>query len=49
MPLYEPLKGYRCAMILVNDVLIELGETSLSEKQIWNETLNNGILYKNEK
>lgn len=44
-------KGYRCAMILVNDVLIELVETSLSEEQIWNddETLNNGILYKNEK
>jgi hypothetical protein len=32
-------------------MLIELIETSLSEEQIWNddETLNNGVLYKNEK
>jgi hypothetical protein len=32
-------------------LLIGLVETSLSEEQIWNddETLNNGILYKNEK
>jgi hypothetical protein len=50
MPLYEPFKGYRCAIILVNNVLIELVETSLSEEEIWNEVeiLKNGILYKNE-
>ncbi len=49
MPLYEPFKGYKCAMILVNDVLIELIETSLSEKEIWEdeEILKNGILYNN--
>ncbi len=47
MPLYEPFKGYRCAMILVNDVLVELIETTLSEKEIWEdeETLKNGVLY----
>ena len=36
-------------MILVNDVLIELIETSLSEKEIWEdeEILKNGVLYNN--
>jgi hypothetical protein len=48
MPLYEPFKGYKCAMIMVNDMPIEIIETSLSEEQIWNDdsTLENGILYK---
>jgi hypothetical protein len=47
MPLYEPFKGYRCAII---NVLIELVETSLLKRQLWNEDkiLKNGILYKNE-
>ena len=47
MPLYEPFKGYKCAMILVNGLPIELIETSLSEKEIWSdsETLKTGILY----
>jgi hypothetical protein len=47
MPLYEPFKGYKCAMIIVNDMLIEIIETTLSEEEIWNdeEKLNNGVLY----
>lgn len=47
MPLYEPFTGYRCAMIQVNGVLIEVIETSLSEEKIWHdeETLKNGVLY----
>lgn len=47
MPLYEPFKGYRCAAIELNGVLIELLETQFSEKQLWNEEsiLKNGILY----
>jgi hypothetical protein len=52
MPLYEHFKGYKCAMIIVNDIPIEIIETTLSEEEIWNEAknLNNGILYgKNEK
>jgi hypothetical protein len=39
-------------MIIVNDMPIEIIETTLSEEEIWNDekTLNNGILYgKNEK
>ena len=47
MPLYEPFKGYKCAMILVNEVLIELIETTLSEDEMWKneEVLKNGVLY----
>lgn len=47
MPLYEPFAGYRCAIIQVNGVLIELIETSLPEEKIWHdeETLKNGVLY----
>lgn len=47
MPLYEPFAGYRCAMIQVNGVLIEVIETSLPEEKIWHdeETLKNGVLY----
>ncbi len=50
MPLYEPFSGYRCAIIQVNGVLIELIETSLSEEKIWHdeETLKNGVLYGGE-
>lgn len=49
MPLYEPFKGYRCAMIIENDLLIELIETSLSEQDVWNDNyvLENGVLYGN--
>ena len=47
MPLYEPFKGYRCAMIEVDGMLIELLETQFSEEQLWHDAsiLNNGILY----
>ncbi|AEG59948.1 hypothetical protein [Desulforamulus ruminis] len=47
MPLYEPFAGYRCAMILVNEMLIELIETTLPEEKIWKDekTLKNGVLY----
>lgn len=50
MPLYEPFVGYRCAMIQVNGVLIELIETLLPEEKIWHdeETLKNGVLYGGE-
>ncbi|SCM82848.1 Acetyltransferase, ribosomal protein N-acetylase (modular protein) [uncultured Sporomusa sp.] len=50
MPLYEPFSGYRCAMIQVSGVLIELIETSLPEEKIWHdeETLKNGVLYGGE-
>lgn len=49
MPLYEPFSGYRCTIIQINNTLIELIETSLSEKELWDdeETLKNGILYAN--
>ena len=50
MPLYEPFAGYRCAIVVVNNVLIELIETRLSEKELWNDTdiLKKGILYGNQ-
>jgi hypothetical protein len=37
MPLYEPFNGYRCAMIIVNDMPIEIIETTLYEEEIWND------------
>ncbi|MFT8391961.1 MAG: hypothetical protein ABF586_06460 [Sporolactobacillus sp.] len=46
MPLYEPFKNYRCAMIRVNDQPIELIETSLSEAEIWGDGIfKDSILY----
>jgi hypothetical protein len=47
-PVYEPFEGYRCAMIIVNNMLLEIIETNLSEERIWNsdETLRKGVLYK---
>lgn len=46
MPLYQPFAGYKCAMIVLNDQLIELIETSLSENEIWGDgILKNSILY----
>ena len=39
-------------MIIVNDMPIDIIETTLSEEEVWNdeENLNNGVLYgKNEK
>jgi hypothetical protein len=48
MPLYEPFKGYRCAMIWLCNMPIELLETTLTEHELWNnqDVLKNGILYK---
>lgn len=46
MPLYQPFAGYRCAMIIVTNQLIELIETDLSESEIWGEGIfKDGILY----
>ncbi len=47
MPLYEPFKNYKCAMILQSSIPIELIETSLSEEELWidKDILNDGILY----
>lgn len=46
MPLYQPFAGYRCAMIIINKQLIELIETSLSEKEIWGDGIfNDSIIY----
>lgn len=46
MPLYQPFTGYKCAIILLNGQLLELIETTLSEKEIWGNTiLENSILY----
>lgn len=46
MPLYEPFKGYQCAMILVNEQPIEIIETTLSESEIWGDGIfKDSILY----
>lgn len=46
MPLYQPFANYRCAMINLNDQLIELIETSLSESEIWGDGIfKDSILY----
>lgn len=46
MPLYQPFADYRCAMILVNNQLIELIETSLTETEIWGDGIfKDSILY----
>ncbi|MBT9671197.1 hypothetical protein GPK34_04015 [Secundilactobacillus kimchicus] len=46
MSLYEPFKGYRCAMVLENGQPVELIETSLSEREIWGDGIfRNSVLY----
>lgn len=46
MPLYQPFADYRCAMINVNNQLIELIETLLSESEIWGDGIfKDSILY----
>lgn len=46
MPLYQPFSGYRCAMVMINEQLVELIETSLSEREIWgNGIFKDSILY----
>lgn len=34
MPLYEPFEGYRCAMVLIHDTLIELIQTNRTEEEL---------------
>lgn len=46
MPLYQPFRGYRCAMVVINEQLVELIETTLSEKEIWGDGIyRDSILY----
>lgn len=46
MPLYQPFADYRCAMVVINEQLIELIETSLSEREIWGDGIfKDSILY----
>lgn len=46
MPLYQPFANYRCAMVMINHQLIELIETTLSEKEIWGDGIfKDSILY----
>ncbi|MHB8061048.1 MAG: hypothetical protein ACYDG2_00225 [Ruminiclostridium sp.] len=46
MPLYQPFAGYRCAMVIINEQLVELIETSLSEREIWGDGIfKDSILY----
>jgi hypothetical protein len=49
MPLYEPFKGYKAAMVLLYGVPIEIIETSLSEREIWEDDHSGGVLYPDEK
>lgn len=50
MPLYQPFAGYRCAMVIINGQLIELIETTLSEREIWGDGIfKDSILYPREK
>ncbi len=46
MPLYQPFADYRCAMVIMNGQLIELIETSLSEREIWGDGIfKDSLLY----
>jgi hypothetical protein len=46
MPLYEPFAGYRCCMVIVNQQLVELIETTLSDEEIWSgSAFRNSALY----
>ncbi|SDT48960.1 hypothetical protein SAMN05444162_4549 [Paenibacillaceae bacterium GAS479] len=50
MPLYEPFDGYKCAMVLLDGVPIEIIETTLSEEQLWDKgNYKGGKLYPDEK
>ncbi|MDQ7097154.1 hypothetical protein REC12_26505 [Desulfosporosinus sp. PR] len=49
MPLYEPFKGYKVAMILLDGLPVEIIETTLSEKEIWEDDHSNSVLYPKEK
>ena len=45
MPLYEPFKGYKVAMVLLDGVPIEIIETTLSEEEIWHDDHSGSVLY----
>ncbi|MDU4960301.1 MAG: hypothetical protein E6X17_06525 [Sporomusaceae bacterium] len=46
MPLYQPFADYRCAMVIINEQLVELIETALSESEIWGTGIfKDSILY----
>ncbi|MFT8872622.1 MAG: hypothetical protein ABF868_10040 [Sporolactobacillus sp.] len=46
MPLYQPFKDYRCAMVLVSGQPVELIETTLSESEIWGDGIfKDSLLY----
>lgn len=50
MPLYQPFSCYECAMIVVNGQLIELIQTTLSEREIWGDGIfKDSILYPDSK
>lgn len=50
MPLYKPFAGYCCAMVIINNQLIELIETTLSESEIWGDGIfKDSILYPHKK
>lgn len=42
MPLNGTFAGYKCAMILVNEMPIELIATTLSEREIWGDSIFKG-------
>lgn len=35
MPIYQPFAGYKCAIVDIDGQLVELIETTLSEREIW--------------
>ncbi|QAT50805.1 hypothetical protein EQM14_14095 [Caproiciproducens sp. NJN-50] len=46
---FQPFAGCRCAMVLINNQLIELIETTLSESEIWGDgVFRDSILYPRE-
>ena len=49
MPMYEPFEGYKVAMVLLDDVPIEIIETTLSEEEIWNGDHSGSVLYRENK
>lgn len=42
---YEPIVGFRVAMIEIEGAPVELIETSLTEEQIWNDKHKGSVIY----
>lgn len=42
---YEPIKGFKVAMILDSGTPIELIETTMSEEEIWHGNHSNSVIY----